>query len=1299
MSMGQNLSIRPSVSKVSAAVGLNTEAGYLAYFTGKSSLTTGPEASNNRFKKLGKIIRSVILTPKSQKSKDGTTGGKIAFGWNAVKLPQLWIVNNTTMSIPSVGAAPSSFSWSSAPQFSPQYLNLLKERLTGSEKPTRPLFSHYGNGQYMETLYNEYRSMLEPHQPRFLNILKAAAPEVHQAFVEWLIIHAGASVNNGLSEAIVRDLHSTQFQMKRAAESQKVGLTKDFIGRLKQSHPEQFKFINQLASVARNDLDLPQDQRRVGDMHKALAPWVGPEMASVLIEDYYQVFDVEIADEDYSSSQATTSVGGSSTAVSSSSYRSGSAPISDESIAGRGVSSPTLTQSDTNALRNVRQEYRDKGCLSLDTMRKMTPVALERLIGMKIIHEADRQGFRDLHSAIQTSSGFPGLEHVYKDEPTTFAEKTLRQCVFDHVENNIKASTKAVSDEVQRVLSLVYRANVDRRSFSGAKVSDVLDPRGLIAHVLATNGDPKTAKEQQRLIATELLLSSISDSDNHPLAEAILKVLVRPFIDGESSFSFRLNPIRRAKVQLLELAKDWADSAPVFAKILENLVGDPKFGSASILKIDRPKIDPPTDRMRSNSVSSGGSAEYEELDFTDTESVVASSVDSAVAEYAPKVCDLTFVSDSISSGNISDPQRFFDEIAELVAYGQTDLLTPLKNGHVKQLAVTLADNMFSLLAEFNDTSVAASKLLGTAVGMVNLSASDFLKEIYGVKDLALDKVSEEYADLLMIDVLVDCVPSDDSLHFYDQLRESTDIGGIQGIYPSSDGCFVGDPGMLWSPKRAGSVSADVPQAAMNRSRQASSEAVEVLGNEPAQTQDAIVTSGLTYFDVPSSVQAVVHPVIDAKSWDSIGAFFGIFLYAVHKTFWNLINVLVGSVVNRPKKQVATPEQLLTRSVGAPSETLPPASLEKIVNIKNKYQVVSRQVNMTRTILDGNALTAGTLIVANTTSGAPLPLDVTSSLNGYVEGQVTESLSLLDRAKEVSDPAKRHLSVPPTASSNESARSTPVDFGSSIDAPRDLQPDDSSDPGRLAYVLRTPSSNRLKPTVDPYNSNTLQSPAGTPPNSDDSRSSTPGLNIAELAAGNSRLSSGTTGQQPDSSPLPGGNLGGTFSIVPGVERSDHSQFLKTLNLTPDQKGAVDLSRSQRSLGSGSRSIIYSSMVPLGDAGDDLSNLKKIDITELDILCDVLNSILGDNSFTKETIEGDTFQNMNWSSVGKLLKSAINGSALARRLSELPQKSAESRAILEEYGPIPGDSGVARPTGVVVSPAILTERLKTLSPVKK
>lgn len=728
--MGQNVSSVSGRPTVSAAVGLNTEAGYRTYFMGKSSLTTGAEANKNKFKKLGKIIRSVILTPKSQESKDGTTGGKIASGWKAVKLPQLWIGNNTTMSIPSVGAAPSSFSWSSGPQFSTQYLNLLNDRLTGSEKPTRPLFSHYGNGQYMETLHNEYRYMLELHQHRFLNILKAAAPDVHQAFVEWLIIHAGAPVNNGLSEPIVRDLAKTKASVDRASESNQVRLTKGFIGRLKQSHPEQFEFIKKLASVARIDLDLPQDQRRVGDMRKALAPWLGPKMASVLIEDYYQVFDVETLDNE-PSSRATPEHG----AWSRSGYNSSFGTFSDQaghSVGGGGRSSTTPMERATDPVRTASQEYRDKGCLSLDTMRKMNPDALGQLIGMEIIPAADHQVFRDLHAAIHATSGFPGWEHVSEDEPTTFAAKTVRQCLFDHVENNLNAGTDVGRDEVSRVLGLVYSSRVKLGNYDCAKVADVLNPRGLIAHVLTINGDLKTAKEQQRRIATDLLLSSISGPENRRLAEDILKVLVRPFIDGHTSFSFQLNPIRRAKQQLLELADDWADSAPVFSEIIRSLVRNPKFATDSILTIKLPAGSVPRNaaashRLRSAEAASGRvspDTSNAEVDFDLDHSLLSrnGSVSSEGSDFdPPEKCSLDFVGYSTSVGQIMDSQQFYDGIAELVVAGQTHLLDPISEGPVKKLALILAneDNMFDLLTPFNGDHETATKVLVRAVGLVD----------------------------------------------------------------------------------------------------------------------------------------------------------------------------------------------------------------------------------------------------------------------------------------------------------------------------------------------------------------------------------------------------------------------------------------------------------------------------------------------------------------------------------------------------------------------------------------------------
>lgn len=410
----------PARQTVSAAVRLNNDNGYEAYFS-KPSLSTGPNADRNKFEKLGKIISK------------GVARGSFTMGNLPSQLTRnqsLWLKNNTTLSIPSV-VTPSRFS-GSIPPFSAHYGELLTRLSVQTETP-HLLFSNYGNGAYMESLHKQYSQVPEANRVRFLDSLNQAAPQVHQAFMEWLIIHAGASVNNGLSESTRRDLSDTKKNVARASSPyERAKLTKAFVEKLQTQYGTQFEFIKKVAKVANGEFFKSNNsQKRLNELCKALDQWVGPDMARVMIENYDHVF-------------------------------------TDAAVAAPG---------------------------ELD-IRSLFPY--------------------------------------------------------------------------------------------GVKASDILDPKGSIVTQLKSQLIFKSVQETQCTEATRALLACVSDDENKSLAKDILAQLVRPFIDGDTSFTFKLNPIRGAKSQLAELATDWNDSAPMFAGILRDLVGHDKFGSADNLRIKRP---------------------------------------------------------------------------------------------------------------------------------------------------------------------------------------------------------------------------------------------------------------------------------------------------------------------------------------------------------------------------------------------------------------------------------------------------------------------------------------------------------------------------------------------------------------------------------------------------------------------------------------------------------------------------------------------------------------------------------------
>ena len=225
-----------------------------------------PMTGNAAINQLGKSIQSGLGPVQLQ---GGTVEPRL--GISAV-----WLLNNTTLSIPSV-VTPFK----------------LLERL--EEDQLRPLFSNYGNGQYMETLHKHYIKVSESKRPQFLDSLQKKEPQVHKAFVEWLIIYAGAPVNNGLSDRILRDLAATKAKIADPSNSaQKVMLTKGFLSQLEGYHDAQVAFIEQVAKVANGEfVESDKSSKRLNELCKSLDQWVGRDMARVMIENYAHVFNVD----------------------------------------------------------------------------------------------------------------------------------------------------------------------------------------------------------------------------------------------------------------------------------------------------------------------------------------------------------------------------------------------------------------------------------------------------------------------------------------------------------------------------------------------------------------------------------------------------------------------------------------------------------------------------------------------------------------------------------------------------------------------------------------------------------------------------------------------------------------------------------------------------------------------------------------------------------------------------------------------------------------------------------------------
>ena len=230
------------------------------------------KTGKQKIDELGKSIQSGLGRVQQQ-------GGPVE---PRLAIPAVWLRNNTTLSIPSV-----------ATRHYPELLKALT--LHPAAGSAGPLFSNYGNGQYMETLHKHYIKVSESKRPQFLDSLKKE-PQVHKAFVEWLIIYAGAPANNGLSDRILRDLVATKAKVADSLDApQKVMLTKGFLSQLEGYHDAQVAFIEQVASLANGEfVKSGKCPERLNELCKSLDQWVGRDMSRVMIENYADVFNGKV---------------------------------------------------------------------------------------------------------------------------------------------------------------------------------------------------------------------------------------------------------------------------------------------------------------------------------------------------------------------------------------------------------------------------------------------------------------------------------------------------------------------------------------------------------------------------------------------------------------------------------------------------------------------------------------------------------------------------------------------------------------------------------------------------------------------------------------------------------------------------------------------------------------------------------------------------------------------------------------------------------------------------------------------
>ena len=233
------------------------------------------KTGKQKIDELGKSIQSGLGRVQQQ-------GGPVE---PRLEISAVWLRNNTTLSIPSV-----------ATRHYPELLKALT--LHPAAGSAGPLFSNYGNGQYMETLHKHYIKVSESKRPQFLDSLQEKQPQVHKAFVEWLIIYAGAPANNGLSDRILRDLVATKAKVADSLDApQKVMLTKGFLSQLEGYHDAQVAFIEQVASLANGEfVKSVECPKRLNELCKSLDQWVGRDMARVMIENYAHVFNGEVAE-------------------------------------------------------------------------------------------------------------------------------------------------------------------------------------------------------------------------------------------------------------------------------------------------------------------------------------------------------------------------------------------------------------------------------------------------------------------------------------------------------------------------------------------------------------------------------------------------------------------------------------------------------------------------------------------------------------------------------------------------------------------------------------------------------------------------------------------------------------------------------------------------------------------------------------------------------------------------------------------------------------------------------------------
>ncbi len=272
-----------SVIKPSGTANPTTEN--IRYFETKSGGHLTVSNTPKCIQKLGKVIRLATDNPAIKWRTDPSEAGiPIKAGWDAIggkTPPRLWLQCDTSMSGHPTVQRPAT-------HFSSLYQTLESHLAQGETH--LPLFSAWGNSDYMAGLNTEFALVHPQNQPIFLAALKTASPAVHQAFVEWLVINAGSPTHNGLSRDMAQTIRETQSQMATASSAEKIALTKTLLSTLKATHPRQYAFLQFIALTARNQLDKDKSDDRLKSLSKSLEKWGGPDMAKVLIKSYYEVF-------------------------------------------------------------------------------------------------------------------------------------------------------------------------------------------------------------------------------------------------------------------------------------------------------------------------------------------------------------------------------------------------------------------------------------------------------------------------------------------------------------------------------------------------------------------------------------------------------------------------------------------------------------------------------------------------------------------------------------------------------------------------------------------------------------------------------------------------------------------------------------------------------------------------------------------------------------------------------------------------------------------------------------------------